>query len=95
MRHDTLLVQGEACELRPHVGTKEYAEKHIVKALPNMIEKSDDPQLKHGFRTHLAETENHIKQLEKVFLMHGKEPAGVDCPAIDGTIEGGRCSWRS
>ena len=28
-----------------------YAEKQIVKALPEMIEKSADPQLKQGFRS--------------------------------------------
>jgi ferritin-like metal-binding protein YciE len=36
-----------------------YAEKQIVKALPEMIEKASDAQLKQGFQTHLRETENH------------------------------------
>jgi ferritin-like metal-binding protein YciE len=52
-----------------------------------MIEKSKDPQLKQGFQTHLKETEDHVKRLERVFKLHGKEPQGVDCPAIDGIIE--------
>ena len=30
-----------------------YAEKQIVKALPDMITKATDPQLKQGFQTHL------------------------------------------
>lgn len=64
-----------------------YAEKQIVKALPEMIEKSTDPQLKQGFQTHLRETENHVKRLDQVFQMAGKQPQGVDCPAIDGIIE--------
>jgi ferritin-like metal-binding protein YciE len=64
-----------------------YAEKQIVKALPDMIEKSSDPQLKQGFQSHLRETENHVKRLEQVFQMAGKKPQGVDCPAIDGIIE--------
>ena len=34
-----------------------YAEKQIAKALPDMIEKSTDAQLKQGFQTHLGETE--------------------------------------
>jgi hypothetical protein len=33
-----------------------YAEKQIVKALPEMIEKAHDPQLKQGFQSHLRET---------------------------------------
>jgi len=64
-----------------------YAEKQIVKALPDMVEKSSDPQLKQGFQTHLRETENHVKRLEQVFHLMGKKPQGVDCPAIDGIIE--------
>src|SRR3984893_7118657 len=50
-------------------------------------EKSTDAQLKQGFQSHLRETENHVKRLEKVFQLQGKEAKGVDCPAIDGIIE--------
>jgi ferritin-like metal-binding protein YciE len=64
-----------------------YAEKQIVKALPEMIRKSHDPQLKQGFETHLRETENHVKRLEKVFQIAGVKAQGIDCPAIDGIIE--------
>ena len=64
-----------------------YAEKQIVKALPDMIEKASDPQLKQGFQTHLRETENHVKRLEQVFQLTGKKAQGVDCPAIDGIIK--------
>jgi ferritin-like metal-binding protein YciE len=64
-----------------------YAEKQILKALPEMIEKSDDPQLKQGFQKHLGETKNQVTRLEQVFRLHGQEPSGVDCPAIDGIIE--------
>jgi ferritin-like metal-binding protein YciE len=64
-----------------------YAEKQIVKALPDMIEKATDPQLKQGFESHLAETKNHVKRVEEVFKMHGVEAKGVDCPAIDGILE--------
>ena len=64
-----------------------YAENQIVKALPEMIEKATDPQLKQGFQSHLAETKTHVKRLEQVFEMHGVEAKGVDCPAIDGIIE--------
>jgi ferritin-like metal-binding protein YciE len=64
-----------------------YAEKQIEKSLPDMIEKASDPQLKQGFQSHLRETENHVKRLEQVFKLHGKDAKGVDCPAIDGIIE--------
>ncbi|MGC1956737.1 MAG: ferritin-like domain-containing protein [Pseudolabrys sp.] len=64
-----------------------YAEKQIVQALPDMIEKAKDPGLKQGFEAHLGETKNHVKRLEQVFKMHGVEAQGVECPAIDGIIE--------
>jgi ferritin-like metal-binding protein YciE len=64
-----------------------YAEQQIVKALPEMIDKAGDPQLKQAFQAHLGETKNHVTRLEQVFKMHGTEPKGIDCPAIDGIIE--------
>ena len=64
-----------------------YAEKQIVQALSQMIEKAKDAQLRQGFESHLAETKNHVKRLEQVFRMHDQEPKEVDCPAIDGIIE--------
>jgi ferritin-like metal-binding protein YciE len=64
-----------------------YAENQILKALPEMIEKSSEPQLKQGFQQHLGETKNHVSRLEQVFRMHRQEPKGVNCPAIDGIID--------
>jgi ferritin-like metal-binding protein YciE len=64
-----------------------YAEKQIVKSLPEMIDKANNPQLKQGFQTHPRESENHVKRLDQVFQLLGKQAQGVDCPAIDGIIE--------
>jgi len=64
-----------------------YAEKQILKALPKMIEKATDAQLKTAFQSHLGETKNQVMRLEQVFKLHGVEAKGVDCPAIDGIIE--------
>ncbi len=64
-----------------------YAENQITKALPTMIQKASDPELRQGFETHLRETENQLDRLEQVFSMLGKSPKAVDCPAIDGSIE--------
>lgn len=63
-----------------------YAENQISKALPDMIKKASDPQLKEAFTSHLGETENQIARLEEVFRLHGVEAKGIDCPAIDGII---------
>ena len=64
-----------------------YAEKQIVGALPDMIEKASDARLKQGFQKHLEESKNHVKRVEQVFKMHGVEVKGVNCPAIDGILE--------
>jgi ferritin-like metal-binding protein YciE len=63
-----------------------YAENQITKALPKMIEKASDPQLKQAFQTHLGETEGQIRRLEEVFRLHGAEKKGVTCEAIDGIV---------
>lgn len=64
-----------------------YAEKRIAKTLPDMIKKSTNPELKQGFELHLSQTENHVKNVEEVFKMHGVEIEAVTCPAIDGIIK--------
>jgi ferritin-like metal-binding protein YciE len=64
-----------------------YAEKQLVKALPEMVDKATDAQLKQAFQAHLGETKNHVLRLEQVFKMLGVQATGVDCPAIDGIIE--------
>ncbi len=64
-----------------------YAEKQILKALPKLIEKATNPQLKQGLEQHRRETEGHVQRLEQVFKMHGVEAKAVDCPAIDGIIK--------
>jgi ferritin-like metal-binding protein YciE len=48
-----------------------YAEQQILQALPKMIEKTTNPQLRAGFEHHLAETRNHVRRVERVFEMHG------------------------
>jgi ferritin-like metal-binding protein YciE len=64
-----------------------YAEKQILKALPTMIAKASDGQLRSGFEQHLSETEGHVARLEDVFRMMGKDAKAVNCPAIDGIIK--------
>ena len=64
-----------------------YAEKQILKSLPEMIEKASDPALKQAFQTHLGETKNHVTRVEQVFKMHGVDAKGIDCQAIDGILD--------
>jgi ferritin-like metal-binding protein YciE len=64
-----------------------YAEHQIVKALPDMVEKATDAELKKGFRGHLKQTKGQIKRLDQVFKKIKSVPQGTKCPAIDGIIE--------
>ena len=64
-----------------------YAEKHIVKALPKMIKASDSRELSKAFADHLAQTEEHVTRLEKVFEMVDQKAKAAKCPAIDGILE--------
>jgi len=64
-----------------------YAEQQIIKALPKMIEKVNDSQLKQAFQSHLAETKNQVNRVEQVFMMHEAEAKAVKCPAIDGILD--------
>jgi ferritin-like metal-binding protein YciE len=52
-----------------------------------MIEKANSAALSEAFRSHMAETQQHVSRLEDVFALHGVEAKGIDCPAIDGIIE--------
>ena len=63
-----------------------YAEQQITKALPKMISKVTNPELKQGFQDHLEQTRNQVTRVEQVFRMHGEQAKAVTCPAIDGII---------
>lgn len=64
-----------------------YAEHQIEKALPDMIAKASDGELKRGFQMHLKQTRGQIKRLDQAFKKMKQEPQGTKCPAIDGIID--------
>lgn len=64
-----------------------YAENQTLKALPKMIKKAGDRQLREALSEHLNQTKTHVDRLVRVFEMHGARAGAVDCPAIDGIIE--------
>lgn len=67
-----------------------YAEKQIVKALPDMIEKADSNKLRTAFEEHLAETKQQISRLDQVFKLIGEDAKGEKCPAIEGILKEAR-----
>jgi ferritin-like metal-binding protein YciE len=64
-----------------------YAEHQITKALPKLVEKATNRDLKQTINSHLDETKKQIDRLDQVFKKLGQSPKGVDCPAIDGLIK--------
>jgi len=64
-----------------------YAEHQIEKALPDMVQKASDSELKKGFQGHLKQTKGQIKRLDQVFKKLKLEPSGTKCPAIDGILD--------
>ncbi len=64
-----------------------YAENQITKALPKLVEKATNRDLKQALKSHLEETKTQIGRLDQVFKKLGQKPKGVDCPAIDGLIK--------
>src|SRR5204863_2770151 len=64
-----------------------YAEKQILKALPDMIEKAQNRELTAAFKRHYDETTTHVQRLEQAFDLIGEKPKGTTCPAIDGIIK--------
>jgi len=65
------------------------AEKQLIKALPKMAEAAQDAALRAGFETHLTETEEHARRLERVFQMFGERAKGKKCKAMKGLIAEG------
>lgn len=66
-----------------------WAENHLVKMLPKMIESASSKKLKQTITTHLDETKGHVNRLVKIFELLGEEPLAKKCDAMEGlTMEG-------
>jgi ferritin-like metal-binding protein YciE len=61
-----------------------YAEQTLVKALPKLQEEAADDELAQGFREHLKETRQHVKNLEQAFETLGEPAKAEKCPGIEG-----------
>ena len=66
-----------------------YAENQILKAMPELIERATNPQLKKGLKDHLKETEGQVQRLAQIFKMREEKPKGTRCPGINGLISEG------
>lgn len=64
-----------------------YAENALTKALPKVAKAATSKKLKDAVESHLAETKEQIKILDKVFKSIGKKAEGEKCDAIEGLIK--------
>ncbi len=61
-----------------------YAERVLVKALPTLQKEASDPELARAFKNHLAQTRQHVTNVERAFKALGKRPKAEKCPGIEG-----------
>ena len=66
-----------------------WAEKHLTKALPKMQEAATTEELKAAIEEHLAQTEEQVVRLEKVFELLGEKPQAKKCDAMEGLVKEG------
>ncbi len=63
-----------------------HAEKQILKALPGMVKKAKEPELKKALEAHREETEGQVSRLDQVFKLLDHPARGKKCDAIEGII---------
>ena len=66
-----------------------WAENHLVKSLPKMIESAHSEKLAATIQNHLAETIEHVSRLEVVFDMLGVAAIAKKCDAMEGLTKEG------
>jgi ferritin-like metal-binding protein YciE len=60
-------------------------EQKITHALPDLIDKSTDPELGAAFRTHLEETKGHVLKVESILeRLTGQDAETETCKVING-----------
>src|ERR1700683_786592 len=57
-------------------------EQQITEALPKMIEKAQDGQLRQAFQSHLQKTNGHVQRLEQILGSVAGEAKAVKCKVM-------------
>lgn len=64
-----------------------WAEKALTKALPKMIKNATSKNLVDALKSHLTETDNHVKRVEQIFESLDKKASAKKCEAMVGLIK--------
>lgn len=62
-------------------------EQQITEALPKMIEKATDTQLKQAFQSHLQETKVHVTRLEDILKRATGKADSVKCKVLAALVD--------
>lgn len=65
------------------------AENQLLKALPEMAEAANSPELKAAFETHAQETRVQAERLERIFRELEESPGNQTCLGMKGLIDEG------
>ena len=65
------------------------AEKQLTKALPEMVEAATNSELKDAFDSHFRETQEHVRRLDNIFAILGKDAESTTCEAMKGLLSEG------
>jgi ferritin-like metal-binding protein YciE len=66
------------------------AEQQLIEALPKMAERASSRELRAAFRSHLAETRQHVRRVTQALKQLGEEASGKTCEAMKGLLEEGQ-----
>ena len=66
-----------------------WAENHLVKTLPKMIQAATSEKLGSAIQNHLAETVEHVSRLEQIFDILGEKAIAKKCDAMEGLAKEG------
>jgi ferritin-like metal-binding protein YciE len=61
-------------------------EQQIIDALPTMLEKATDVQLKQAFQSHLQETKVHVTRLQNILREENHETDAIKCKALSALV---------
>ena len=66
------------------------AESQLIKALPKMVKKATNENLRAAFEGHLEETRGHVERLAAAAQLLEIKPTGKVCKAMQGLVEEGK-----
>jgi len=77
-----------------NLGSTLTMENEILEMLEELQEEARDQELKQNLAHHHQETQQQIRNLERVFDALGEEPKGQSCPPIEGLEKDGKQSIK-